>query len=302
MKKVISFLVITIVIMSSCMQSFACTGFAVYSKEPIYGMNFDFNDLDLKVSIQKSGNVKIFNLYFLMDGNDYLAASMNNSGLLATLQIAPSETENASLQTRNNINIFDIFSKSMPYFSSVKEVSDLIGSKFISPSSGFCIHSLYADKTGNAMIVEAGDSKKSITKIQNKFIVMTNFLVYKFKDKSYNDVEGDGAGRYITASKYISENQNSFNRIQAFDVLNKTIQIWGGGGTQCSMVFDPDKNIVYMALKRDFTKIWKISIIDHTIESFLGFDKPIKMNISTKGILASKLINAKTYILQYLAE
>jgi hypothetical protein len=55
------------------------------------------------------------------------------------------------------------------------------------------------------------------------------------------------------------------------------------------MVFDPDERQVYLALRRDFSKIWKVSIADGTIETFSGFGRTRTMPLDASGVLASEL-------------
>ena len=55
------------------------------------------------------------------------------------------------------------------------------------------------------------------------------------------------------------------------------------------MVFDPEKGEVYIALKGDFTRIWKVSIADGTIETFSGFGRAEKAQLDSSGILASDM-------------
>ena len=118
------------------------------------------------------------------------------------------------------VDLGEIFEYSSAGTSTVKEVAGFFNNRKVTEIEGFTqhgIHSLYADKNGDAMIVEASDKGSEITKIKDRFIVMTNFPVYKFSDKNYKEVKGDGADRYKTAYEYILENKDVFNRDHAFE-------------------------------------------------------------------------------------
>ena len=96
---------------------------------------------------------------------------------------------------------------------------------------------------------------------------MTNFPNGSFKNRNYEEVEGVGADRYIAAYRHINDNIVNFDPEQGLRALEKAAmrgEVWS---TQCSMVFDPVNTEVYIALKGDFARIWKISMQDETIES-----------------------------------
>ncbi len=84
-------------------------------------------------------------------------------------------------------------------------------------------------------------------------------------------------------------NRENFGVVQAFDILEKVRHTSEYFPTVCSMVFDPVKLYVYVALFGDFKKIWRISITENIIESYIGFEKDYKFRVGNKGILASEL-------------
>lgn len=58
--------------------------------------------------------------------------------------------------------------------------------------------------------------------------------------------------------------------------------------TLCSFLYEPETNSVYVAVDRDFDKLWKISIMEETAETFKGFESPMKIKIE-RGIKLSDL-------------
>ena len=49
-----------------------------------------------------------------------------------------------------------------------------------------------------------------------------------------------------------------------------------------------ETNSIYVAVDRDFDKLWKISIMEETAETFKGFESPMKIKIE-RGIKLSDL-------------
>ena len=64
-----------------------CTSFAVYSqKNPIYGMNFDSDDIDLKLNIYNYADGDVFYFSGLMDKTYRDIAGINSNGLFICTQ------------------------------------------------------------------------------------------------------------------------------------------------------------------------------------------------------------------------
>jgi len=56
------------------------------------------------------------------------------------------------------------------------------------------------------------------------------------------------------------------------------------------MAFDPASNEVYIVIRGDFEKVWKLSIDDATIETFTGFSESAKMEVGGDGIEVADLL------------
>lgn len=151
----------------------------------------------------------------------------------------------------------------------------------------FGLHTIIADKTGSAFILEEGIDTNIIYQSKNDFIVMTNFLNGDFKETNYDKVHGCGADRYICAHEYIGDNINSFGVNEAFEVLRKTSQ----DDTLCSIVFEPLKNEIYISFKKDLSKRWKISVTEKTIQSLDGFLSNNKIQFTNEEIFVNDLIS-----------
>lgn len=128
-----------------------------------------------------------------------------------------------------------------------------------------------------------------ITRNKAKFIIMTNFANKDYEDKCIEEVSGPGAKRYIKAYEYLSQVKNVFNVEDAFNILKQNTQESAKVQTLTSMVFVPKYNEIYFVIKRRFDKVWKVSLNNHTLETFSGFKINIKIPLDSKGICASNL-------------
>ena len=229
----------------------------------------------------------MFQMEFLQ-GNDFSASvGMNSAGLFSSCQMLYPEAPAATSSGANDLYPWQIYQKALLNFESVEELTEFISDKRVVHWS-VTLHDLFADTHGDAMVVEVGDKENVITKIEGDFIVMTNFPNGDFAGQSYEDVEGVGADRYKIAYENISDHIATFDVERGLETLQKAA-LSGDFSTQASMVFDPERGQVYIALKRDFGKIWKVSITDETIETFSGFGQAKKMTLGASGILASDL-------------
>ena len=269
---------------------FACTSFAVFGGDTLYGMNFDYPDVELLFRIRSTEKHEILLMDAKLGDNFLHVVGMNSDGFFANLQMLFPEEELQESVQDNELFVWQIFDESLVRFSSAQEVEAYIESKKI-VHGGMTLHSLFADQSGDAFILEPGKDENEITRIKNRFIVMTNFPVCQFREKEYKEVEGSGAGRYIIAYEHIMENFDTFDLKTAMKTLEKAKLTTEEFSTQCSMVFDPEKKAMYFALGRDYGKIWKASITERTIERYSGFEEAKKIVLDESGVLASELLD-----------
>lgn len=265
----------------------ACSSFAVYSDSVLYGMNFDQPDVKINYAITDFDDLKVFHMDFEVFGNLTPIVGMNNKGLFAAIQMQYPEQPITDKLKDNQIDMHD-FGMSMLMYNSVNDIDNYIKDKVVVNHYLSC-HDLFADKTGNAMVVEAGEKNNLISKIQDKFIIMTNFSNYNLKTNSYRDIFEAGSDRYATAYEYITKNKDNFKLANAIEVLKDTAQENATSPTLSSMVFDPENQEIYIVIKRNFEKIWKVSLENKTIEGYKGFKTPIRLKLDDKGILMDTL-------------
>lgn len=270
-----------------------CTSFAAYGQEKaIYGMNFDTAEVDLKLKVSRNNDMNIFYFSALMDNNYRDIAGFNSEGLFIWTQAVKYSPGFKSSCDENDWFAFDIFDEALKKTRKTSEFFEFLNERVIAyprnplfPDLG--LHTLIADKTGEAFILEEGNDTNIINPIDNDFIIMTNFPNGDFKDASYNKVSGIGADRYICAYEYIHNNISGFGINEAFDVLSKTSQ----ENTLCSIVYEALKNEIYISLKKDLSKRWRISINEKTIRSLDGFLNNNEIQFTNEEIFVKDLIN-----------
>lgn len=269
-----------------------CTSFAVYSQNnPIYGMNYDpSEDIDLKLNIYDYADSNVFYFSALMDHIYRDIAGMNSKGLFLCTQAQEYSPNFQPCSHENHVLVFDVIEKSLRVGEKVSDFLDILNDRhaFYTTNPQFPnmgLHTIIADKYGDAVILEEGINTNVISKIDGKSIVMTNFPNGNFENQKFDEVYGCGADRYIKAYKNINDKMNNFGINDAFDVLRKTSQ----DTTTCSIVFEPLKLEAYICFKIDFDKKWKVSIKEKTIQSLNGFNNNTPIIFTTEGVSVKQL-------------
>lgn len=288
---------ILLLIIGCSSSAYACTSFALYGPQIFYGMNFDYFSIPLKFLIESNMGMNTFHLSFLYDQTvedpeykDYFAKTcgINSKGLFCASQEIEPYIEGHKQAGKSEVHIDDQY-EAISRYSSVDQIEKIIKGKqwiqFIGPS----IHNLFADINGNAIVTETDNNENFITHIENEFIVMSNFSNHGLAGKFYKEAVGAGADRYITAYNNIMENMNSFSVDKGFELLEKVSLREKDCSTQCSMIFQPQTNHIYIAVYQNFETIWKVSLSNKTIETHRGFDKYFQAQLGEDGILASDL-------------
>ena len=240
-----------------------CTSFAVYGKEKtIYGMNFDTDEIDLKLKVNTYHDMNLFYFSALIDNKYRDIASFNSEGLFICTQAVQYSPGFKSSCDENDWFAFDVFAETIRKARKASEFFEILNNRVLSyprnplfPDLG--LHTMIADKSGDAFILEEGNETNILSPIHKDFIAMTNFPNGDFKEVNYKEVHGIGADRYICAHEYIDNHIHNFGINEAFEILSKTSQ----KSTLCSIVYEPIKNEIYIRFKKDLSKKWKIFII-----------------------------------------
>lgn len=271
----------------------ACTSFSVSSGENkvLYGYNFDYYPNSLLFFLIKPGiQKKVFHIK-CVNKMAYMVniAGMNTEGLFANMQMLyPSDL--SGWRKGPNTNFFwEIYERSLKSFGSVQDVRVLLNERRLIQGAGVTLHSMFADKHGDALVVEAGHEGNKIVNKKDKFLVMTNFPNSDFVNVAVQEVEGAGSERYKAAYNYLLQNSDSFCVDSGMKLLKNVVNTNPSTPTRCSFVFDPEQALVYLSLEGNFDKIWRVSIEKSTIETWKGFQTHKLLKIGKAGIWAEQL-------------
>lgn len=302
MKLLFSILILSVVLPLDA--AYACTSFAVYSKQVYYGMNFDFINLPIKFLISINGNIRTFHLAFQRVMGDMKffvnTAGMNSNGLFSSCQELHPVNTHPSEKTDTTLFTFELYDA----ISSSRSAEEIkrIGQQFpVIDMPGITLHNLVADTSGQAFTAEAGERETVFTDKQGGFIVMTNFSNRTMVGKRYREAQGTGSDRYIICHEFLQKHTSDFTVDKGFQLLSMSCNKDPHYPTRCSLVFDPQKRDIYIVLERHFSKILKLSLGKGTIEPFKGYEKNFLLRLSKggEGILAEDL---KQRIPQHLTD
>ncbi len=270
----------------------ACTSFAVYGNQTIYGMNFDYANVELRFSIVTRNSRKIFQAFFVENQTLSTICGINSRGLFSSIQMLYPQLSSWPPPGPNEMNLFQAYSFAETQCDSLRQAYNFLqsGAARIVHIPGTTLHDFFADAHSQACVLEVGDDTNHITTMKGRYLVMTNFPNHLFADVPPANVSGVGADRYKTACQFIDAIKEDFAFVDAMELLQATAQLTGNFLTQCSFVFDPMNGHVYLILRREFTRVWKISIDAETIETFSGFDHYTRFSLDSTGISSTTLL------------
>ncbi|WP_054942586.1 CPBP family glutamic-type intramembrane protease [Paenibacillus ihuae] len=296
MRKYFMLAFISITLLLSSGQVYACTSFAVYSKDIVlYGMNFDYPDAEIMLKPSQKGSIKVFSIMFKdsskgAGGEFSPTVQYNSKGLFISSQMQYPQTSGKSRPGKGEF-YFDAMDNYLYSTGDSNIIKEFLVSNRIVQYPYPTLHRLVADKNGNAMIVESGDHKNEMITMKNDFIIMTNYKNSDYTNTDAKFIQGIGADRYKVASEYLSKYMNVFNIDRGLELLSITKQDTGNYPTQCTMLFDPQNNEIYISFKGNFNKVWKWNVDKRTIETYKGFHKYTKILIPVEGITVSELLH-----------
>jgi len=166
---------------------------------------------------------------------------------------------------------------------SVEDVRKLLNTTNVTHEEGW-YHELFADKSADSTIVEAGEQGNIIMDGDRKFTILTRFTNTLLPTDFRNILDEPGGSIYVNTYDHIINNYETYSIDKAFETLaiNKA-------NTDFSLVFDPEMNEIYIHISSGYNKIWKISMSQRTVETYKNFTNPYKTNIGEEGLLISKL-------------
>lgn len=263
-----------------------CTSFAVYASRPFYGMNFDFPQVPIWLRLKPAARGDIFTLCFEREGAIHATAGLNGAGLFAAAQILVAHfTQEAEAETDEWISPYEVFVQSLQAGQRVADVLAILGERRLGYSADRKGHQLYADCEGGAVILEPGPSANRVYRSQGRCAVMTNRPAQKEMDRAAENITRLGVDRYQIATQWIQSRLEEFTIEDGFETLRRTMLVRGRFTTQASIVADPQAGEVYIALRKDFNRIWKVDLHERTVEAYAGFSETWSAALDESGVL-----------------
>ena len=269
----------------------ACTGYAVYADETWFGMNFDYPpESEISFSVSEWGNGVVFDMSFYNEDRDDWTPTvgMNEHGVFSSLQYQCPMIEGEPNLEYSERYIWQLFVTAINSCTSLEEVEAFIDSVRLINMYGLTLHALVADKSGNALIAEAGENGNQIT-YGRDWIVMTNFKIADTNEIPVSEIEGVGDDRYRNTIKFLKNHFEGFDLEDAFgthEAAINTDEVWS---TKASTAYDPANRTVYICIDSDFDHIWKVSMDEGTIETYSGFESDRSMRLDDSGITVTEL-------------
>ncbi|MCY6483030.1 linear amide C-N hydrolase [Clostridium aestuarii] len=134
------------------------------------------------------------------------------------------------------------------------------------------VHLIISDSLGDSAIIEFLDGDIKIIRSNERWQVITNFILYGYKPGE--ELDGTGSDRYKLASEILRSKNGIVTTAEAMDILNRVkmptaegiISIlqtnWSVFATGWSAVYDLDNGELNLVLGRKYDTVKKINLLD----------------------------------------
>lgn len=285
-----------------------CTGFTTYYDEPLYGMNFDYSNVDLNFCIHEYSDRKVFMFNYKHKQINIAVAGMNSFGVFANYQVLISNNEEEyhtfykpTTALKNLLNpkmkVFQtIMPKMLKRYNSVDEVKSYLKRNkfyFLPFKKIYKHHSMYADKK-ESFLFEINNSSAEVIPMKNQYNVLSNFPHVPFKEMNYSEAYGFNSEAYKKANDFIIEQKEYFTLDKALKTLELSARNDGEFRTRASIIFVPLKQEIIICFDGNFNNTWKIDIIKNTINFCDAQNRNKCITIGKEGILKSEMLKLQT--------
>ncbi|MBD3277890.1 MAG: hypothetical protein GF388_06300 [Candidatus Aegiribacteria sp.] len=287
------FTIVTSFILLSPSLARGCSSFACYyENKPLYGMNFDwYPNAEILFDVREGEDGRrIFLMLYKLEGADPVpVAGMNSLGLFSSLQVIDRDTGIRQPQD-DEAMIWMPFNMGLWEASDFGEIESQVDSVRLVQYDRIPLHVITAAPDRRAMIIEIGEEGNRTVEIgDDPFIVMTNFSVSESTGLPYDQATGTGADRYISAWESLQSVRGACDIDEALWVLESALNESPEFPTRASMVFDPDDNVVYVAVDGNMEKVWRISLSQRTVSDYRGLPEALWYELPDEGITSQEL-------------
>ncbi len=248
-KSILTGLLAILLSLSLLEQAWACTIFTSEGKAAVYAAgNEDWMySIDTSMIITAGGPKGYGRVCFY--NSTYIQAGMNEYGLFYDGASCPSTTLPYD-ETKAQLD-FDLGDVVLASCASVSEVIEFVGN--INLPQGFYDHLLFADSTGDSVVLEwMANELHIIRKGEEAYQLVTNFWL---TDPSLG---GYPCRRYAAAEELLKQEEATVAHFAK--VLDATKQHWGSGGTLYSGIYDLTHTEVYVFQLGDMTQAHRLNL------------------------------------------
>ncbi len=273
------FLIFVLVFLSQTQSSVACTIFCVTLDD---GTILACNNEDWMYSIgntvkisapdsESYGRVCFYN-------STYVQGGMNEYGLFYDGASCPG-TEVPYDKEKKDLG-YDLGDTALAKCKTVKEVEEFFSDYNI--PDGFYDHLLFADASGNVAVFEWVEDKFHVIwkDAEKKHQVITNFWL------SDPTLGGYPCSRYDTAEEVLSTEEITAEVCE--EILNKTKQDWGDGGTLYSNICNLNEREVSLFYRGEAKQTYQINLMDELKTMEPGTCEIMQMEDICRGLLEEK--------------
>lgn len=250
-KRIISSFVFIVFLLSTCLQSYACT---IFNKQigdkVLVGNNEDWTySIPPYIWFVGAEEQSYGRVCFAL--SSYVQGGMNEKGLFydgATCPISkvPFIKGNPELG-------MDFGEVVLSKCANVQEAVEMV--KAINIPSNFSDHIMFTDPSGNSVVIEWVENELRIIPKEGDYQIATNFWL------SDRTLGGYPCYRFDKV-KGMLEYKNDLSVPYFTEVLKAASQNWGNGGTTYSNIYDLKNKEVYIYNKSDFKKSVKYNLED----------------------------------------
>lgn len=274
-------------------RSSACTSFVDYSSGSAwYGMNFDWypeTDILFRIRNDAEGR-RSFTMSFVTFGGPVPTAGMTADGRFSALQVTDAPWTGPP-QDSGNAFIFWPFHALILRGADMADIRDLVANDTFIQYDDPPLHVITADASGDAMIIEVGESGNEVLERTNEpFMVMTNFMCCAWRGASPAVIEGFGADRYRRAFESLVAIEGAMSVERGMAVLEAARSTSGDCPTRASMLFDGARGVVYISPAGRFDIVWSVDIATERMTLESGDCGRMTMVMDSSGVALAELL------------
>lgn len=219
-----------------------CTGFINRGDDIVFGFNLDIDPAVWNYKLVKNND--IFSVKITVGKTSYFTHGVNRQGCFSNLPYMNDYNGSSNKAVIKKERIDLLTDRYLRGKYSYSDVLNIVENKAVVNIPNGSMHSLIANKSGDAIIVEPGYGYKTVL---DRYAVLTNFPVLTQVNKFEPYF---GKERYDKAVDFLEANPN-ITAEEGLDLLKSVTQD-GQWATRISFTYSANENCVYYVTDRNF--------------------------------------------------